>query len=78
MASRQDTDPEDRPTWVDRSENPFLDANHAPTVQESTAVNLEVGLPRDLDGAYPRSGPNQVFEPDNLCHWSGSRLGGPA
>jgi len=65
------TDPADRPAWVDRVDNPYLHGIHAPTVHETTAVELEVEgeLPTDLFGAYVRNGPNQVYEPRNLYHW---------
>jgi carotenoid cleavage dioxygenase-like enzyme len=65
------SDPADRPVWVDRIDNPYLHGVHAPTVHETTAFELEVEgeLPADLDGAYVRNGPNQVFPPRNLYHW---------
>ena len=40
MTSRQGTDPADRPTWVDRIENPCLHGIHAPTVHETTGAVL--------------------------------------
>ena len=54
-------EPMDRPAWVDRFQNPYLHGIHAPTVHETTAVELKVEgeLPEDLDGAYVRNGPNQ-------------------
>ena len=71
MATTPILDPPDRPTWVDRIDNPYLHGIHAPTVHETTAVELPVEgeLPADLCGAYLRNGPNQVFEPTNLYHW---------
>jgi len=63
--------PADSPIWALRSSNPYLQGVYAPTVHETTAVELEVAgeLPRDLYGAYVRNGPNPVFEPENLYHW---------
>lgn len=64
-------DPADRPTWVDRVDNPYLHGIYAPTVFETTAFDLEVEgeVPKDLFGAYVRNGPNSVFEPKSLYHW---------
>jgi carotenoid cleavage dioxygenase len=62
----------DAPAWTAEVENPYLRGIHAPTVHETTAVDLRVvegELPRDLYGAYVRNGPNSVFEPTNLYHW---------
>jgi carotenoid cleavage dioxygenase len=62
----------DAPAWTAEVENPYLRGIHAPTVHETTAVELRVvegELPRDLYGAYVRNGPNSVFEPTNLYHW---------
>ncbi len=61
----------DAPRWVDRLENPYLHGIYAPTIQETTASELEVEgeLPQDLYGAYVRNGPNSFFEPTNLYHW---------
>jgi len=69
--SARTAEPTDRPAWVDGIENPYLHGIHAPSVHETTAVELEVEgeLPEDLDGAYVRNGPNQVFPPTNLYHW---------
>jgi carotenoid cleavage dioxygenase len=64
-------DAPDRPPWVDAVENPYLHGIHAPTVHETTAVELPVEgeLPRELYGAVVRNGPNQVHPPANLYHW---------
>ena len=64
-------DPADRPTWVDRIDNPYLHGIHAPITSETTAFDLDVegDLPEDLCGAYVRNGPNSIFEPTNLYHW---------
>ncbi|MBX3694126.1 MAG: carotenoid oxygenase family protein [Steroidobacteraceae bacterium] len=65
-------DPVDRPTWVDRVDNPYLHGPYTPVVSEVTAVDLEVvhgEIPDDLYGAYMRNGPNPVFEPKGLYHW---------
>ena len=71
MSAAPIPDPADRPAWVDRVDNPYLHGIHAPTVHETTALELEVEgeLPEDLDGAYVRNGPNSVFQPTNLYHW---------
>ena len=62
MAAPLQADPEDRPRWVDRIENPYLHGVHAPTIHQTTAFDLEVEgeLPADLYGAYVRNGPNPV------------------
>ena len=67
----ENPDPVDCPTWVDGIDNPYLHGQFAPTVNESTAFDLEVEgeLPAGLDGAYVRNGPNSVFAPTNLYHW---------
>ncbi len=64
-------DPIDRPTWVERVDNPYLHGIHTPSLHETTAFELRIEgeLPRNLYGAYVRNGPNQVFEPKNLYHW---------
>ena len=64
-------DPSDRPSWVDRIDNPYLHGIYTPTVHETTAFDLEVEgeLPDDLFGAYVRNGPNPVLEPRNAYHW---------
>ncbi len=71
MNAPRPTEPPDRPSWVDRIENPYLHGIHAPTVHETTAVALEVEgeLPSELYGAYVRNGPNPVHPPANLYHW---------
>ncbi len=71
MAATPIPDPPDRPSWVDRVDNPYLHGIHAPTVHETTAIELPVegDLPEDLCGAYVRNGPNPVFQPTNLYHW---------
>jgi carotenoid cleavage dioxygenase len=66
------TDPADRPTWVDRVDNPYLHGPYTPVVSEVTAVDLEVAageVPHDIYGAYMRQGPNPVFEPRGMYHW---------
>ena len=65
-------DPEDRPTWVDAIDNPYLHGPYTPVVSEVTAVDLRVtqgSVPDDLYGAYMRQGPNPVFEPKGQYHW---------
>jgi carotenoid cleavage dioxygenase-like enzyme len=61
----------DVPTWCEKVDNPYLHGIYAPTVHETTAVDLAVEgeIPRDLFGAYVRNGPNSVFEPTNPYHW---------
>jgi carotenoid cleavage dioxygenase len=61
----------DLPAWCDRVDNPYLAGIYAPTVHETTAVELPVEgeIPRDLFGAYVRNGPNSVFAPTNAYHW---------
>lgn len=71
-AQQNPADPLDRPTWVDRVDNPYLHGPYTPVVSEITAVDLEVvagRIPDDLYGAYLRNGPNPVFEPKGLYHW---------
>jgi carotenoid cleavage dioxygenase-like enzyme len=65
-------DPDDRPTWVDHVDNPYLHGPYAPVQSEITAVDLEVlegEIPADLYGACLRQGPNPVLEPRGLYHW---------
>ncbi len=61
----------DAPAWTRSVENPYLRGYHAPTIHETTAVDLQVDgeLPRDLYGAYVRNGPNSIYQPANLYHW---------
>ena len=40
MAAMPFPDPPDRPSWVDRVDNPYLHGIHAPTIHETTAVEL--------------------------------------
>lgn len=71
-AQENPADPADRPTWVDRVDNPYLHGPYAPVISEITAMDLEVThgeIPADLYGAYMRNGPNPVFEPKGLYHW---------
>ena len=46
-------DPIDRPTWVERVDNPYLQGIHTPSDQETTAFELRIEgeLPQDLYGA---------------------------
>jgi carotenoid cleavage dioxygenase len=64
-------DAPDSPAWAQRTRNPYLRGIYAPTVHETTAVELPVEgeLPEGLHGAYVRNGPNSVYEPKSLYHW---------
>jgi carotenoid cleavage dioxygenase-like enzyme len=59
------------PIGIDPGENPFLRGVNAPISREIIADDLEVvgEIPRDLDGAYLRNGPNPVFQPRGRYHW---------
>lgn len=66
------TDPTDRPTWVDKIDNPYLHGPYTPVVTEVTVTDLEVihgEIPGDLYGAYVRNGPNPVLAPRGIYHW---------
>ncbi|MEM9705506.1 MAG: carotenoid oxygenase family protein [Pseudomonadota bacterium] len=51
--------------------NPYLKGLFAPAAGETTAGPLEVvgELPRDLNGAYFRNGPNPINPPQGMHHW---------
>jgi len=53
------------------SDNPFLVGNYAPWREEGDAFDLEIEgeLPRDLNGALYRIGPNPHFKPFGPYHW---------
>ncbi len=53
------------------SDNPFLNGNYAPWREEGDAYDLEVRgeIPRELDGALYRIGPNPHFKPRGRYHW---------
>jgi carotenoid cleavage dioxygenase-like enzyme len=59
------------PIQIDPGENPFLRGIFAPIATEITADDLKVTgeIPRDLDGAYLRNGPNPIFQPRGRYHW---------
>src|SRR5208282_1302027 len=59
------------PIQIDPGENPFLKGIYAPIATEITADDLTVigELPKDLDGAYLRNGPNPIFQPRGRYHW---------
>ncbi|MFT4624439.1 MAG: carotenoid cleavage dioxygenase-like enzyme [Myxococcota bacterium] len=65
------TPPTDAPAWVQSIDNPYLHGLFAPVTQERTATDLviEGELPRELNGAYLRNGPNNQFAPINRYHW---------
>ena len=51
--------------------NPYLHGLYAPVREQSSAARLPVmgALPRDLNGAYFRNGPNPVTPPEGMHHW---------
>ena len=53
------------------SDNPFLNGNYAPWREEGEAYDLEIEgkLPRELNGALYRIGPNPHFKPFGRYHW---------
>lgn len=53
------------------SPNPFLNGNYAPWREEGDAFDLEIEgeLPRELNGALYRIGPNPHFKPLGRYHW---------
>jgi len=53
------------------SDNPFLNGNYAPWREEGDAYDLEVEgeIPRELNGALYRIGPNPQFKPAGRYHW---------
>ena len=53
------------------SDNPFLNGNYAPWREEGDAYDLEIdgALPRKLNGALYRVGPNPHFRPAGRYHW---------
>ena len=62
----------DAPAWTDGVANPYLHGIYAPTTRTADDADLEVvsgEIPRDLEGAHVRNGPNSVFAPKNLYHW---------
>lgn len=63
--------PDHAPGWIDRIDNPYLHGLFAPTTVELSveALPVEGELPRDLNGAYFRNGPNSRYAPKNRYHW---------
>jgi len=53
------------------SDNPYLNGNYAPWREEGDAFDLEIEgeLPRELNGALYRVGPNPHFKPLGRYHW---------
>ena len=53
------------------SDNPYLNGNYAPWREEGDAFDLEIEgeLPRELNGALYRIGPNPHFKPLGRYHW---------
>ena len=48
---------------MEGGENPYLEGNFAPIIEEVTATNLQVEgeLPQELNGRYLRNGPNPLI-----------------
>ena len=71
MSQHEGPGSEDQPRWTDEIDNPYLHGIFAPTIHETSAVDLDVEgtIPEDLCGAYVRNGPNSVFAPSSLYHW---------
>lgn len=64
--------PAGAPAWVDTVDNPYLHGHFSPVDSETEAEDLVVTkgeIPKDLDGAYFRNGPNNRFAPTNRYHW---------
>lgn len=63
--------PRDAPAWIEAIDNPYLQGHFAPVQAETEATTLEVEgeLPRELNGAYFRNGPNPRYAPKNRYHW---------
>lgn len=64
--------PTGAPDWVAEIDNPYLQGLFAPTTLEASADALEVSegeIPKDLEGAYFRNGPNSRHAPTNRYHW---------
>jgi carotenoid cleavage dioxygenase len=62
---------DDAPTWVLELDNPYLHGVYAPTVHTNArADDMQVigEIPKDLNGAYYRNGPNPEFKPKNRYH----------
>lgn len=51
--------------------SPYLTGNYAPVREELFKLDLPVegALPRDLSGAFARTGPNPYFDPVSRYHW---------
>ena len=51
--------------------NPYISGPYAPVFEEIVADNLEVigEIPKDINGAYMRNGPNPKFTPKGHYHW---------
>lgn len=69
--SREGRSPTDAPDWIDAIDNPYLHGLFAPIQSEIEATDLRVEgeIPRDLNGAYYRNGPNSAHAPNNRYHW---------
>jgi carotenoid cleavage dioxygenase len=69
--SRDGQLPTDAPEWVYDIDNPYLHGVYAPTTVETQSDHLEIisgEIPKDLNGAYLRNGPNPVYQPKHNHH----------
>ena len=57
---------------MEGGENPYLEGNFAPIIEEVTATNLQVEgeLPQELNGRYLGNGPNPIdLASGSNHHW---------
>ncbi len=62
---------DDSPEWIYDIDNPYLHGVYAPTNHidvSATALEVEGEIPKDMDGAYLRNGPNPRQKPKNPYH----------
>lgn len=58
--------------WIGKEDSPFIKGVMAPVPYEIFTENLEVvegTLPKELSGAYMRTGPNPQHKPWGGYHW---------
>ena len=69
--SSQGARPTQAPDWIDDIDNPYLHGLYAPVTTEVDGEDLHIEgeLPKDLNGAYFRNGPNSAHAPLNRYHW---------